>query len=130
MRRSEASGLRRCEPDFGAKCFRLEKTKTGRSMRPMGSAAADWFKTLTRPNKAEWVFPNRKANGPADLKKRIAALFNAAGLHDAPAQTLRRTFATSAAILGYSEATIDDMVGNARGGVTAGTMSASPTRFS
>jgi integrase len=119
MRRSEATGLRWCEPDFVARCFRLEKTKTGRSMRPMGSATADWLRNLAGPPKAEWVFPNRKASGPADLKKRIAALFDAAGLHDARSQTLRRTFATSAAILGYGEATIDDMIGHARRGVTA-----------
>jgi len=119
MRRSEASGLRWCELDFAAKCVRLEKTKTGRSMRPMGSAIADRLPSLTRPTGAEWVFPNRTVSGPADLKKRIAALFDAAGLHDARSQTLRRTFATSAAILGYSEATIDDMIGHARRGVTA-----------
>jgi len=53
------------------------------------------------------------------LKKQIGALFNAAGLHDARGHDLRRTFASVAADEGYSDATIGELLGHARRGVTA-----------
>jgi integrase len=52
------------------------------------------------------------------LVKRIAALFNEAGLHDARGHDLRRTFASLAADEGYSDATIGELLGHARQGVT------------
>jgi integrase len=91
------SGLRReVEIDFAASCLRLEATKTGRSTRPIGEAALDLLSTLARGQSA-WVFPNRDGSGSADLKKSIAALFDAAGLADARSHDLRRTFASLAA---------------------------------
>jgi integrase len=119
MRREEACRLRWREIDWTSRCFRLEKTKTGRSMRPMGSGAAKVLQSLIGRNGTEWMFPNIDGSGPADLKGRIAGLFDAAGLKDARSQVLRRTFATVAALHGYSESTIDDMIGHARRSVTA-----------
>src|SRR5262249_54143877 len=58
-------------------------------------------------------------NGRASLKKQIANLFNAAGLTDARSQVLRRTFASIGADEGYSDATIGELLGHARRGVTA-----------
>jgi Phage integrase family len=54
-----------------------------------------------------------------DLKKQISALFDAAGLHDARGHDLRRTFASLAADEGYGDATIGELLGHARRGVTA-----------
>jgi integrase len=68
---------------------------------------------------SEWVFPNRDDTGSADLKKRIAELFDKAGLADARAHDLRRSFATIAAHEGYGDATIGELLGHARRGVTA-----------
>lgn len=51
--------------------------------------------------------------------KRIASLFNEAGLHDARGHDLRRTFACFAADGGYSDATIAELLGHARQGVTS-----------
>jgi integrase len=96
----------------------LEATKTGRSTRPIGKAALDIIRTLPRQH-PEWVFPNRDASGSADLKKPIADLLDAAGLKDARSQDLRRTFASMAAEEGYSDATIGELLGHARRGVTA-----------
>jgi integrase len=53
------------------------------------------------------------------LKKRLGALFDAAGLHDARGHDLRRTFASMAADEGYGDATIGELLGHARSGVTA-----------
>ncbi len=117
LRREEACGLRWAELDAANSCLRLEKTKTGRSMRPMGKAAIQVLDAL--PGSAEFVFPNRNGTGSADLKKALTDLFNAAGLSDARAHDLRRTFATMAAEEGYGDATIGELLGHARRGVTA-----------
>ena len=104
--------------DVATQCLRLEMTKTGRSMRPIGKAALDLLASLPRLHD-EFVFPNRDGTGAADLKKSLSELFDAAGLHDARAQTLRRTFASVAADEGYGDATIGELLGHARRGVTA-----------
>lgn len=118
LRREEAVALRWNEFDPICSCLRLETTKTGRSMRPIGSPAVDLLSSLPR-DESEFVFPNRGGSGSADLKKQIAALFDAAGLADARSHDLRRTFASTAAELGYGDATIGEMLGHARRGVTA-----------
>jgi integrase len=120
MRYQEACGLRWFEIDPAAHCLRLQQTKTGRSMRAIGSAAIAVLNNLlaTRASKI-WVFPNRDDSGSADLKKSIAEIFDAAGLKDARAQELRRTFASMADAEGYSDSTIGELLGHARRGVTS-----------
>jgi integrase len=120
MRREEACGLRWSEIDADGHCVRLERTKTGRSMRPIGMAAKAVLIGLSEVKSSEtWVFPNRDDSGSADLKNSIAAIFDAAGLKDARSHDLRRTFASVAANEGYSDATIAELLGHARRGVTA-----------
>ena len=118
LRREEACGLRWREIDATMGCLRLEATKTGRSMRPIGQPALRLLEALPR-GASEWVFPNRDDTGSADLKKRVAELFDKAGLADARAHDLRRSFATVAADEGYGDATIGELLGHARRGVTA-----------
>lgn len=118
LRREEAVGLRWSEYDDGGACLRLEATKTGRSTRPIGKAARELLATVPRRH-TEWVFPNATGSGSADLTKAITDLFNAAGLTDARAHDLRRTFATMAAEEGYGDATIGELLGHSRRGVTA-----------
>jgi site-specific recombinase XerD len=122
MRYGEACGLRSSEIDIPGQCLRLERTKTGRSIRPIGNPALDLLLSLSRaegPNRPDWVFPNRAKDGRADLKKRIASLFDNAGLADARSHDLRRTFASTAADEGYGDATIAELLGHSRRGVTA-----------
>jgi integrase len=118
LRRGEAYGLRWSEVDLDGSCLRLADSKTGRSMRAIGHAAVEHLRSLPRLHD-ELVFPNRPGSGPADLKKQISALFDAAGLHDARGQDLRRTLASLAADEGYGDATIGELLGHARRGVTA-----------
>ncbi len=124
MRREEACGLRWSEIDKSSSCVRLEATKTGRSLRPIGSAAFDILDSITKrledekQTKGTFVFPNASGKGSADLKKAIAAVFDAAGLKDARAHDLRRTFASLAAAEGYGDASIGELLGHARRGVT------------
>jgi integrase len=119
-RREEACGLRWSEIDTPGRCARLEGTKTGRSMRPIGAEALALLHKLNKARSSDkWVFPNSDGTGSADLKKSIAAIFDAAGLKDARSHDLRRTFGSVAADEGYSDATIAELLGHARRGVTA-----------
>jgi integrase len=117
LRREEACALRWGEIDGAGCCLRLEATKTGRSTRPIGKAARDVLQSLPRLSE-EWVFPNRTASGRAELKACIAELFDAAGLKDARSHDLRRTFGSVAADEGYGDATIGELLGHSRRGVT------------
>jgi integrase len=118
LRREEACGLRWSEVDEKASCLRLQQTKTGRSIRPIGSAALAVLRSVDRASET-WVFPNSRDAAPAALKRSLVDLFDAAGLPDVRSQTLRRTFASIAADEGYSDATIGELLGHARRGVTA-----------
>lgn len=118
LRREEACGLRWPEVDTDGCCLRLEATKTGRSTRPIGKFARELLQSLPKLSK-EWVFPNRAGDGSAALKDRIADLFDAAGLADVRSQVLRRTFASIAADEGYGDATIGELLGHSRRGITA-----------
>ena len=117
LRREEACGLRLSEIDRASSCLRLKASKTGRSMRPVGKAAFDALDALPA-NSTEFVFPGVGGAKPADLKKQIAAIFDAAGLKDARSQDLRRTFGSVAADEGYGDAAIGELLGHARRGVT------------
>jgi integrase len=118
LRREEVCGLRWAEIDTLGSCLRLERTKTGRSVRPVGSAALEVLQSIARVSD-NWVFPNSRGTASADFKKTIARLFNAAGLHDARSHDLRRTFGSVAADEGYGDTTIAELLGHARRGVTA-----------
>src|SRR5262249_55186770 len=95
-------------------CLRLEESKTGRSTRPLGTPAQELLRAVrgasSKPH--EYVFGGR------ELKKQFAAIFDAAGLRDARSHDLRRTYASTAAELGYGDATIAELLGHARRGVT------------
>jgi integrase len=116
LRRGEAYSLRWSEIDLDGSCLRFADSKTGRSMRAIGEAAVGHLRSIARLHD-ELVFPSRSGAGPADLKKQISALFDAAGLHDARGHDLRRTFASLAADEGYGDSTIAELLGHARRGV-------------
>lgn len=118
LRRQEACTLQWSEIDWTGHCLRLDVTKTGKSVRPIGEAAMELLSSIDRLSD-DWVFPNRDDSGGADLKKAIASLFESAGLSDARSHDLRRTFASIAADEGYGDATIAELLGHARRGVTS-----------
>jgi integrase len=117
LRREEAVGLKWSEIDFDGSCLRLEGTKTGRSTRPIGKPVIGLLRALPRMSD-EHVFPSRDNARSATLKKIIANIFDAAGLQDARSHDLRRTFASMAAELEFSDATIGELLGHAKRGVT------------
>ena len=118
LRREEACGLRWREIDFATSCLRLRRPRRAAACARSAGPRVNLLETLPR-NESEYRFPNRDGTGSADLKKRIAGLFDAAGLADARAHDLRRTFASVAADEGYCDATTGELLGHARRGVTS-----------
>jgi integrase len=119
-RREEIVGLKRAEVDLAGSCLQLENTKNGRSTRPLGKAAVAVLRDRLEKNRhPTLVFPGECADRPADLKKAIANIFDAAGLRDARSHALRRTFASIGDEIGFSEATIGEILGHARRSVTS-----------
>ena len=137
VRREEACGLKWTEIDAHGHCLRLSATKTGKSVRPIGTPALELLSSLPKTHDI-WVFPSELEEGEqktdettevsrtpksqipkADLKKRIAFLFNLAGLNDARSHDMRRTFASAAADEGYSDATIAALLGHSQRNITA-----------
>lgn len=129
LRFSEAVELEWTEVDVDGQCLRLAKSKTGASRRPIGRPALEHILSLKRVD-TRLVFPGGlrakpdadskpREKRPAQLRKVVSAIFDAAGLQDARAHDLRRTFATIAAnSLDLSDGTIAELLGHAKQTVT------------
>jgi hypothetical protein len=63
--------------------------------------------------------PEPIPDSSADLQKTYSGYFDAAALNGVRSHDLRRTFASLAADEGYGDATIAELLGHARRGVTA-----------
>lgn len=121
-REGEALSLRREVIDWDRSVAVLQDTKTGRSVRPLGAAALDVLRNLSRnvPTFAgsSYMFPGRK---PDDHLKEVKRLWLAAKhvasmkvrLHD-----LRHSFTTVGRELGYSDYLIARLVGHVVEGMT------------
>ena len=118
FRRQEAVGLKWLEIDELGKCVRLKETKTGRSTRPLSDTALQLLRERIPKTNRIYVFPRGDREGSAELKKSIADIFDAAGLIDARSHDLRRTFASTAAEIGYGDGVIGELLGHAARGVT------------
>jgi integrase len=110
-RAGEVLGLRWKELDVTRRTAVLADSKSGRSMRPLSYAACE---TLAPARSGELVFPAPRARGPApgftETFRRIARL--GALPDDITPHTLRHSFASLAADLGYSEPTIAALIGH------------------
>ena len=120
-RSGEALGLRWSEVDLARQTAILADTKTGRSLRPLSSEACNVLRTMPRINGSEYVFPAMRGDGRMigfpKLWGRIAKL---GGLpDDVTPHTLRHSFASLAADLGYSELTIAALIGHKGHSITS-----------
>jgi integrase len=118
-RTSEALTLQWRELDLPRRTARLVDTKTGASVRPLSHAACDVLKALPRTEGGR-VFPATRGKGPLAFKgfwRRIAKLGDLQA--DITPHTLRHSFASLAADLEYSEATIGGLVGHVGRTVTS-----------
>ena len=119
-RRGEATGLRRAELDLPGRTARLSDTKTGVSARPLARPVVELLQRLPHTS-SPFVFPARTDGKPLQgLPRMWERVRSLAGLPDeVTLHTLRHSFASLAADLGYGNAAIAALIGHARGGATA-----------
>jgi integrase len=120
-RRGEVEALRRTEVDAASSCLRLGNTKTGASVRPIGSVALELLR-VSHNSATSYVFPS-----PRDDRKPYGGLPTAwdrivrgDGLAGLTPHGLRHAFAGMADDLGYSQPTIGALLGHAARGTTEG----------
>ena len=120
-RLDEIEGLLKAEVDASGMALRLGKSKTGKSIRPVGSAVIMILKAASERSSSKYVFPaitteKKHHTGLTRWLQSIAA-------KDVPGITshgLRHSFSSTAEDLGYSIPTIKALVGHARSSVTEG----------
>jgi integrase len=127
-RRGEILGLPREWLDAKAGCIRFGDTKTGAQIRPIGKAAAKFLnaqpkRELKNENGetviSPWVFPADRGIGHfIGLPRVLSRICEQAELKDVTLHTLRHTFASVAAELGFNELTIAGLLGHGVHGVT------------
>ncbi|MDP3746626.1 MAG: integrase family protein [Phenylobacterium sp.] len=139
VRRGEGEGLRWREVDKTGTCLALTMTKTGPSLRPIGSAATRLLDMLEA--ESEFVFPNATQEAGytglpqlwSTVKAEAARLAGCAKgegpLEGLTMHQLRHSFAGIAEDCGASIPTIAALLGHRLGGVTGGYILKRPDRY-
>jgi integrase len=120
-RLDEVEGLLKTEVDPVGMALRLGKTKSGKSVRPVGSAAIAILKAASAKSNSKYVFPSitndkKHHTGLTRWLQKISA-------RDVPGITshgLRHSFSSTAEDLGYTIPTIKALIGHAGASVTEG----------
>jgi len=106
--------------DGQRKCIRFADTKTGAQLRPIGESAAAHLLAQPKLETCGWVFPASNGEGSFVGAPRVfQRVCAAAKIEGVSLHTLRHTFASVAADLGYSELTIAGLLGHRGSSVTA-----------
>jgi len=113
-RSSEARLLRHSEIDLERCIATLEDTKTGKSVRPLSSAAIEIIKRQSPSS--EYVFALKQGRPASNLFPPWQKLKMPS---DVTQHTLRHSFASLSADLGFSDNVIAGMLGNARSSITS-----------
>lgn len=120
FRKMEALSLRWTDVDGKRRCIHLQDSKSGAQTRAIGSAAVRILEAQPRIDSMPWVFPAAVGTGHAvGVPKVLARICAAAKIEGVTIHTLRHSFASVAAELGYSELTIAGLLGHTVPGVTA-----------
>ncbi|MBO9195697.1 site-specific integrase [Rhizobium sp. 16-449-1b] len=116
-RRNEIAGLKWAEVDLETGFLRFEDSKTGKSLRPLGTAARVLLARLysSRDKDKAWVFPaERGAEGFYSGTKRIWTLVKKkARLDDITPHTLRHSLGSVAASGGEALLIVGSLLGHA-----------------
>jgi len=114
FRSSEAKNLKYAECDLERSTVLLSETKTGKSVRPLSSAAIEIIK---RQNpSSEYAFDYGQGKPPAELHYQWLKLGTD---KTTTPHVLRHSFASQAADLGHSDNTIASLLGHSRGSITS-----------
>ena len=120
MRREEVLALPKVSIDCRGRCIRLEDSKGGYQVRPIGSAAVELIKDQVALFDGWWLFPAERGKGHfVGLPKVLQRLCAKAELVGVTIHVLRHSFAATAAEMGFSELTIAGCLGHRVPGITA-----------
>jgi integrase len=101
-------------------CIRFEDTKTGAQLRPIGEAAITHLLNQPKLENCNRIFPASTGEGSfVGAPLIFQRICTAANIEGVSLHTLRHTFASVAADLGYSELTIAGLLGHRGSSVTA-----------
>lgn len=96
-RRDEIAALKWSEVDLQQSRLVLEKTKTGRSIRPLAGPALVLLASLPRYDDSEYVFPSSRGDGHYQGTKRVwPKIIKKAGLPGLTPHVLRHTVGAAA----------------------------------
>lgn len=119
-RRSEMIRLKWTEADTEASCLRLEDSKEGESVRPIGLPVVEYLERRRTDSVGTYVFPGQgEENAFGSFANRFEQLFGDSPISDVTPHVLRHSFASIANDLGFTEVTIAALVGHAKGSVTS-----------
>lgn len=120
-RLGEIEGLKWSEVDEAGGCFRLEDSKSGPSVRPVGRSAFVVLASALRVKDCPYVLPGLRTGTEhyRGLAGAWVRLMKRAGLEGVTPHTMRHSYASVAGDLGFAESTIAAMLGHAGGTVTS-----------
>jgi integrase len=120
-RLGEIEGLKWTETDAAGGCFRLEDSKEGESVRPIGKPAFDVLAKIERRKGNPYVLPAARGDGGSygGMSRAMDRIMARAGLDDVSAHTFRHSYASVAGNLHYSDSTIETLLGHTAGTVTS-----------
>jgi integrase len=119
-RLGEVEALKWTEIDARGGCFRLADSKEGASVRPIGEAVFDVLAKIERRKDCPYVLPAARSDGRyGGMARAMDRIMTRAGLDDVSAHTFRHSYASVAGDLGYSDSTIETLLGHAAGTVTS-----------
>lgn len=119
-RRNEIAALKWSELDFERGLLMLEDSKTGRSMRPLGTAALTLLMQIQRTEDSEFVFPADSGEGYFQgTKTPWAQAVKKAELPGVTPHTLRHTIGSMAISTGEAMALTGAILGHANPRSTA-----------
>lgn len=121
-RRDEIAGLKWSEVDLDHGRLRLEETKTGKSLRPLGAAARVVLAAIEKCERSPYVFPAESGDGFFVGTKRVwPKIIARAGLGpDVTPHVLRHSVGSLAASSGESLLIVGAVLGHANPRSTAG----------
>ncbi|RVB72143.1 MULTISPECIES: site-specific integrase [unclassified Mesorhizobium] len=114
-RRNEIAGLKWSEVDLQSGFLRLEDTKTGKSLRPLGTAARILLaaRLQLRDKASPWVFPAERGDGFYSGTKRIwPKVVGKAKLPGVTPHTLRHSLGSIAASSGEALLIVGALLGH------------------
>ena len=119
-RRSEIIGLMWSETDTDGSCLRLENSKEGVSVRPVGLPVVEYLEERRKGATGTYVFPGQdEDNAFGSFPNHWEQIFKKSPLSDVTPHVLWHSFASIGNDLGFTEVTIAALVGHSKGSVTS-----------